>query len=232
VSGVPRRLAALVGEAVAGVPEAPRTLLGTAALLGPQPPVHLVAAVAGTSPLAVREAVAYAAGLVTLVREDLVVFAHELVREALVATLAPDVVARANAASARLGGHGLATGPRLTRRREDWVVTWGVRRAVVRDIIGMRYLARLVAAPGSPVAALDLVGPGRRGPSARRQPGTQQAERARVAVRKAITRAIEAIADADPAIAAELRATVQTGYACRYLPSAGAGQAGPVSGAG
>ena len=44
------------------------------------------------------------------------------------------------------------------------------------------------------------------------------AERARTAVRKAIARAVAAVAAADPAIGAELRATVTTGYSCCYTP--------------
>jgi tetratricopeptide (TPR) repeat protein len=43
-------------------------------------------------------------------------------------------------------------------------------------------------------------------------------ERARTAVRKAITRAIDAIADSDEAIGSELRATITTGRSCAYLP--------------
>jgi hypothetical protein len=44
------------------------------------------------------------------------------------------------------------------------------------------------------------------------------AERARIAVGKAIRRAIDRIGRADPVIAAELRATVHTGHRCRYTP--------------
>ncbi len=43
-------------------------------------------------------------------------------------------------------------------------------------------------------------------------------ERARTAVRKAIARAIDAIAESDDAIASELRATISTGRSCTYLP--------------
>jgi RecA/RadA recombinase len=45
-------------------------------------------------------------------------------------------------------------------------------------------------------------------------------ERARTAVRKAIARAIDAIAESDETIASELRATITTGRACTYLPDA------------
>jgi tetratricopeptide (TPR) repeat protein len=43
-------------------------------------------------------------------------------------------------------------------------------------------------------------------------------ERARTAVRKAIARAIDAIAESDETIASELRATITTGRACTYFP--------------
>jgi hypothetical protein len=46
------------------------------------------------------------------------------------------------------------------------------------------------------------------------------AERARTAVRKAVKRAVDVVADADAEIGAELRATVSTGYECRYAPAA------------
>ena len=47
---------------------------------------------------------------------------------------------------------------------------------------------------------------------------TDAAERARTAVRKAITRAITEIADVEPAVAALLRDTVATGTTCCYTP--------------
>ncbi|MEU7827609.1 MULTISPECIES: hypothetical protein [unclassified Nonomuraea] len=48
---------------------------------------------------------------------------------------------------------------------------------------------------------------------------TGSAERARVAVGKAIRRTVNRIAEADPVIGDELRATVQTGMRCCYQPS-------------
>jgi len=47
---------------------------------------------------------------------------------------------------------------------------------------------------------------------------TGSEERARVAVGKAIRRALDRIAEADPVIGAELRVTVHTGVRCSYLP--------------
>ncbi|MDQ3987732.1 MAG: hypothetical protein M3291_00755, partial [Actinomycetota bacterium] len=44
-------------------------------------------------------------------------------------------------------------------------------------------------------------------------------ERARTSVRKAIKRALDVLAEADPGLGAELRATITTGATCRYDPS-------------
>jgi len=44
------------------------------------------------------------------------------------------------------------------------------------------------------------------------------AERARIAVGKAIRRAVDRVGAADPAIGAELRRGIRTGSACRYQP--------------
>jgi tetratricopeptide (TPR) repeat protein len=56
------------------------------------------------------------------------------------------------------------------------------------------------------------------GLSRRARTFTDNTERARTAVRKAIKRAIDAIDDADPAIAELLRATITTGTTCAYRP--------------
>jgi hypothetical protein len=57
------------------------------------------------------------------------------------------------------------------------------------------------------------------GLSGRPRTFTDDAERARTAVRKAIKRAIDVIDDANPAIADLLRASVSTGATCVYTPS-------------
>jgi hypothetical protein len=46
-------------------------------------------------------------------------------------------------------------------------------------------------------------------------------ERARIAVGKAIRRALSRISAVDPILGAELRATVHTGHRCRYRPTFG-----------
>ena len=165
----------------------------------------------------------------------------------------------------------------LIQRNDDrWVVTLGERRATVPDLVGMGYLAMLLAHPGRPIAAVTLAGHG-----AADEPLPQQilddearaayasrareltgelaeaeqnndigratqlraeldalvdeltaatgwanrprtfadpSERARTSVRKALKRAIDAIATADVTIARHLRAAVETGHTCLYAP--------------
>ena len=163
---------------------------------------------------------------------------------------------------------------RMTRARAGWWrVIHGSEVATVPDRVGMRYLARLVAAPDQYIPAVALVvdaplDAGRPEPlldrpalaalreriqQIRRQPVrssgdeeelatlTQELvrvsglgkrvrsfadvpERARIAVRKAIKRAIDAISAANPVIGRHLAVRVETGTACRYrLDSAGTG---------
>jgi hypothetical protein len=176
-----------------------------------------------------------------------------------------------------------ATGPTGARRGTiyragaRWVVTLDGREARVANLLGMSYLAELLARPGREVPALTLasrsgeftdharydllddearatytaraqdlsddlaeaeanndVGRAERlraeldalvdeltaatGLNHRSRAFADNAERARVAVRKAIKRAIDAVDDAAPAIAEVLRATVTTGAACAYTP--------------
>jgi tetratricopeptide (TPR) repeat protein len=165
----------------------------------------------------------------------------------------------------------------ISRDDGRWLLTHRGRSVLVDDLIGMRYLARLVANPGIEIPALDLVteldhttqsanhtvldGRTRAAHAQRareltrelaqargatdhaqvqqleseldalttevtRQTGTNNrprhfgnpAERARTAVRKAITRAIDAIEPAEPEAANMLRAAVTTGYRCAYRP--------------
>jgi hypothetical protein len=165
----------------------------------------------------------------------------------------------------------------ISRDDGRWLLTHRGRSVLVDDLIGMRYLARLVANPGTEIPALDLVtehshttqpanhtvldGRARAAYAKRarelireladargnadhahverlefeldalttevkRQTGinsrprhfSNPAERARTAVRKAITRAIDAIEPAEPEAADMLREAVTTGYRCAYLP--------------
>jgi hypothetical protein len=108
--------------------------------------------------------------------------------------------------------------PLLVRQRRGWLVSWGGRHAVVEDLVGVRHLARLLDRPGVPVPAAELVG------STGLVGATGGAERARVAVRKAIKRAVDRIADADPVIGGELLSAVSTGYSCCYAAATGCGR--------
>ena len=153
------------------------------------------------------------------------------------------------------------TQPRVGR----WRVVHEGEVATVPDRVGMRYLARLVAAPDQPIPAVALVvdaplAAGRPEPvldrralaalrerirQIRQQPAhsardeeelamlTQELvrasglggrvrsfadvpERARIAVRKAIKRAIDEISVANPAVGRHLAVRVETGTVCRY----------------
>jgi transcriptional regulator with XRE-family HTH domain len=165
----------------------------------------------------------------------------------------------------------------ISRDGGRWRLNHHGRSVLVDDLIGMRYLARLVANPGTEIPALDLVtehdrtsqstnhavldGRARAAYARRARELTREladargdadharverleseldaltaevrrhtgingrprhfsnpAERARTAVRKAITRAIDAIEPAEPEAADTLRAAVTTGYRCVYLP--------------
>lgn len=150
-------------------------------------------------------------------------------------------------------------------RAGRWRVVHEGEVATVPDRVGMRYLARLVAAPDQSIPAVALVvdapvDAGRPEPlldrpalaalreridQIRRQPVrsphdeeelpmlTQELarasglggrvrsfadvpERARVAVRKAIKRAIDEISLANPAVGRHLAGRVETGTVCRY----------------
>lgn len=159
---------------------------------------------------------------------------------------------------------------------DRWLLTCHEREILVDDLVGMRYLARLVGRPGIEITALDLAGgaqfaeptnhavidgPARAaylrrarelaeaiaesrdnadfvrvthleleldaitaeidrdtGRGGRARHFTGPAERARTAVRKAITRAIDTVAVTDTGAADLLRATVTTGYHCVYQP--------------
>jgi hypothetical protein len=67
------------------------------------------------------------------------------------------------------------------------------------------------------------------GPGRRRRAFTGNAERARIAVGKAIRRALDRITEADPVIGAELRRTIQTGGNCCFRPSASVRRLGPAA---
>jgi tetratricopeptide (TPR) repeat protein len=164
----------------------------------------------------------------------------------------------------------------MRRHGRGWLVEVGDHRAVVPDLVGMAYLAELVARPGQPISALTLAGGGAPGQprheiidrqardayvrrareladdlaeaeadndlgradrlrieldavvaqieeatglGGRPRSFTNEQERARTSVRKAIKRAIDEIRAADPVLGGILDAAVVTGSVCMYTPA-------------
>ena len=165
----------------------------------------------------------------------------------------------------------------MRRHGRGWLVEVGDRRAVVPDLVGMAYLAELLAHPAQPISALTLaVGGGPPGEprheiidrqardayvqrareladdlaeaeadndlgrtdrlrieldavvtqieeatglAGRPRAFTNEHERARTSVRKAIKRAIDEIRGADPVVGEILDAAVVTGSLCMYTPA-------------
>jgi hypothetical protein len=94
------------------------------------------------------------------------------------------------------------------RDGRQWAVSWRGRRAVVRDIVGIRYLAVLSQRGSGGVPAVELAG----GES------SAGAEYARVSVRKALLRAVREVEGADPTIGAQVRRQLRTGHVCVLDP--------------
>ena len=121
------------------------------------------------------------------------------------------------------------------RAGRKWRLTLGLRSALVEDSIGMVHLAVLIANPRQEIRAADLVAgltglsetdadtgtaqlSSAAGFGGRTRAFPDQPERARVAVGKAIRRALARIAEADEVIGEHLRQTVHTGVRCSYWP--------------
>ncbi|HEY0343226.1 MAG TPA: AAA family ATPase [Solirubrobacteraceae bacterium] len=98
----------------------------------------------------------------------------------------------------------------LERTGDAWRVGAEPAVTLVRHSKGMSQLATLLAAPGVPFSAVDLVGC--------EGGGTDDAERARVNVTRALRAAISRIAEHDPGLGRELGAAVHTGSCARYEP--------------
>ena len=115
------------------------------------------------------------------------------------------------------------------RTGRKWRLTLGHRGVLVEDSIGLVHLAVLIANPRQEIQAADLVARAERdwlvaqlssaaGFGGRTRAFPDQPERARVAVGKAIRRALARIAEADAVIGEHLRQTVHTGVRCSYWP--------------
>jgi hypothetical protein len=108
-----------------------------------------------------------------------------------------------------------------TRDNDHWRLTLGARSAVVEHRIGMLHLAVLLANPAQEIDAAGLVaGLSAFGVAQRRGAHifSDDRERARIAVGKAIRRALHHIAKADAEIGEHLRHTIHTGTRCAYWP--------------
>jgi tetratricopeptide (TPR) repeat protein len=163
----------------------------------------------------------------------------------------------------------------LSHGPDGWTVRCGTTRIDLPDLVGLRYLAKLLVNPGRELTAVELSDSGvvgadhhqvldsvavaayrqrlrdlaeaiddadacadttkaerlRRereaiagelagaiGLGGRLRQFSSSPERARTAVRKALTRAVDAIAATDPVLGEELRAAVTTGAVCCYTP--------------
>lgn len=198
--------------------------------------------------------------------------AAELLDQAVADALAMGMTTRAAGWAAQRSPHPIT----IRGTGDRWLLTHRDRKILVDDLVGMRYLAKLVDRPGTEFTALELAGgtqfaepanhavidaPARAAyrrrahelveaiAEARNNADTARvarleleidaiteeldrdtgqggrvrhfagpAERARTAVRKAITRAIDTVATEDTSAADLLRATVTTGYHCVYRP--------------
>jgi hypothetical protein len=108
------------------------------------------------------------------------------------------------------------------RSGREWCLRYGSHGVRVRDSVGMAYLAVLLADPGRSVSAVDLAAGLRalRGAEPPEPAGARSTvdERARLAVSRAVRRAIGAVSRLDPEIGAHLDECVRTGARCSYLP--------------
>jgi len=131
----------------------------------------------------------------------------------LVADEPGDVVAELHALLARYrrapsGAPAPAEG--VFRRRGDyWDVVFAGRAIFVHDGKGLGYVAALLAQPGRPIPAAELVA---------RHGGRQHGDLARISVTKAIKGALARLAALHPPLARHLTSTIRRGTACCYQP--------------
>jgi hypothetical protein len=106
------------------------------------------------------------------------------------------------------------TGRGVFRQEGDyWSIVYEGREVRLRDAKGLRYLAILLRHPGERIAAGTLLAE-----TAPVRAAVVDAERARLAVTKALKAALMRIAVRAPALGRHLAATVRRGYACSYTP--------------
>src|SRR5262249_17008370 len=101
----------------------------------------------------------------------------------------------------------------LFRREGDyWTIAHEGRIVRLRDMKGLRYLARLLGQPGKPIHVMELTG------RDAAPPNPAELERVRLAVTRAVKAALRRITAEHPELGRHLAATVRRGYVCRYLP--------------
>jgi len=112
----------------------------------------------------------------------------------------------------------VAEGATCVRDGRQWRITLGRQGVQIAHSVGMLHLAVLLNNPGRDIPAVELVmGTVAFGKSADQSVPDNQ-ERARLAVTKAIRRAIARVSEADAVIGEHLKRTVHTGVRCSYLP--------------
>lgn len=108
-----------------------------------------------------------------------------------------------------------ATHPQLAecvRHGRGWKVTYAGESVVVGHLVGMLHIAVLLANPLRELASAS-------GLSGRARTFTDNQERARISVGKAIRRAIMRIEHLAPAVGAHLAESIYTGVRCVYQPA-------------
>jgi hypothetical protein len=111
---------------------------------------------------------------------------------------------------------------------EYWTIVYSGQVLRLRDTVGVRHLAQLLWHPYREFHALELIGalppsghPGRRRSATKSpdvEPDQAQAERARIAVAKALKRVLERLRPGHPALADHLSMSLKRGYVCAYRP--------------
>lgn len=103
---------------------------------------------------------------------------------------------------------------RIERRGDYWEVVFDGTASHLKNTRGMQYLAALLRAAGTDVHAADIA----RIESSGTANGSNGAERARLAVAKALRSALRCIESANPELGRHFAATIRTGYYCCYRP--------------
>ena len=110
-------------------------------------------------------------------------------------------------------GNGLSAAPQVFRHEGDyWTISYAGTTVRLRDAVGVRYLARLLARPNEFVPVEELLA-AVRGTTA----ADADAEAARSTVTKRIRDALRRVAEHHPLLGYHLRAGIRTGARCVYV---------------